>query len=288
MHIVVLGGAGEVGSAVAAHFAMHDHTVTKVSSRPIMAQQGFLSIDDAAGIICAKKVSLVVNASGPGDIRGSNDAWISRASAVAQACRASRTPSVLISTTRVMEGYEQDYEENDPPQPRTEYGRGNALSEALWLEHAGDQATVIRATNVFLEPSYRDSPQTRLLPWSLVLEGVERGEIVIRSSRSSIKYFISIADLCSAIETVHQTQQNPRVVVTTPAISLTLSQLTDIAQRAIQNTLGWDISARFGIDETRALRCESGWLHEHQWESKLDPCLLQARMESWLKMTLER
>ena len=195
---------------------------------------------------------------------------------------------MLISTTRVMEGYEKDYEENDPPQPRTEYGRGNALSEAFWLEHAGDQATVIRATNVFLEPSHRDSPQTRLLPWSLVLEGIERGEIVIRSSRLSPKYFISIADLCSAIEIVHRTKLKPRVVVTTPAIRLTLSQLTDIAQRAIQNTLGWDISARFGTEETKARRCESGWLREHQWESKLDPCLLQARVESWLKMTLER
>ena len=286
MHIVVLGGAGEVGSAVAAHFAMHDHTVTKVSSRPMMAQHGFMSIDDAARLVCTNKASLVVNASGPGDIRGSNHAWISRASAVAEACQASKTPSVLISTTRVMEGYEQDYEENDPPRPRTEYGRGNALSEAFWLEHAGDRATVIRATNVFLEPSHRDSPQTRLLPWSLVLEGVERGEIVIRSSRSSIKYFISIADLCSAIEIVHQTQPIPRVVVTTPAISLTLSQLTDIAQRAIQNTLGWDISTRFGSDEAKARRCESGWLSEHHWESKLDPCLVQAGMESWLKMTL--
>lgn len=282
MHVVVLGGTGEVGSALSTHLLSTGHAVSRVSTREHAWSPDILSAHQAIDLLRGTGVSFVINASGPGDIRGAGNDFRNKVAGVARACRETSTPSILISTTRVMEGYDRPYAEDEVPKPLTPYGRGNALNEAFWLQEAGASATVLRATNVLLPPTRKGSPQASLLPWSLVVDAMHTGSIAVRSTPESSKSFISIPDLVTAIDVAHQTVEHPSVLATSPATVFTLAELSELVQAAVTRILGVQVSISFGHERPSSCMATPGWLHEHGWQSMLRPNDMQDLIEQWL------
>ena len=280
MRVVLAGATGEVGHGLQEALLRRGHTVMPVSSRaPLREHRDVVPLSTAVSALSAGKVDLVVNASGPGDHRGeSRDAlgWSTQLLGVA-----ANIPAVLISSTRVLEGIGGTVCESAEPRPTTAYGRANAAMEASWLQNS--YASVIRLVNFFGRPLTQDSPQTRLLPWSLLLEGWTTGAVHVRSSSSTTKDFIDADDAAAAIEVLATKQPGDRLVVAGPGTSLSMRQLAEAASAAIEETSGRATATTFG-DESSSLSTDihAEWLGNHGWSATLSLKRVREQMASWL------
>ena len=280
MRVLLAGATGEVGHGLQEALVGRGHTVMPVSSRaPLKEHPDVVPLSTAVSALSAGKVDLVVNASGPGDHRGeSRDAlgWSTQLLGVA-----ANIPAVLISSTRVLEGIGGSVCGSAEPRPTTAYGRANAAMEASWLQ--SHHASVIRLVNFFGAPLSHDSPQTRLLPWSLLLEGWTTGGVHVRSSPSSTKEFIDANDAAAAIEILATKQPSDRLVVAGPGTGLSMRQLAEAASGAIGQVSGRETETTFG-DESSSFSTDihAEWLGNHGWSATLSLKRVREQMASWL------
>ena len=280
MRVVLAGAMGEVGHGLQQALINHGHTVMPVSSRaPFNEHPDVVPLSTAVSALSAEEIDLVVNASGPGDHRGESRDALSWSTELLQAV--GDIPAVLISSTRVLEGVGETVREPAAPLPTTSYGRANAAMEAIWLRSR--HASVIRLVNFFGAPQSNDSPQTRLLPWSLLLEGWTTGAVHVRSSPSTIKEFIDADDAAAAIEILATKQPSDRVVVAGPGTSLSMRQLAEAVTVAIGEISGRKTATTFG-DETSSLSTDiqAEWLGNHGWSATLSLERVREQMASWL------
>ena len=280
MRVLLAGATGEVGHGLQEALVGRGHTVMPVSSRaPLKEHPDVVPLATAVSALSAGKVDLVVNAGGPGDHRGeSRDAlgWSTQLLGVI-----GDIPAVLISSTRVLEGIGGTVCESAEPRPASAYGRANAAMEASWLQN--HHASVIRLVNFFGAPTSHDSPQTRLLPWSLLLEGWTTGAVNVRSSPSRTKEFIDANDVAAAIEILATKQPSDRLVVAGPGTSLSMRQLAEAASEAIGQVSGRETTTTFG-DELSSLSRDihAEWLGNHGWGATLSLKRVREQMASWL------
>ena len=286
MLVIVAGGLGEVGSSVAAALTALGHDVLRASARRQAdvwrGDASVIAIEAAVELITGDRVDLLVNASGPGDRRGASATWRDTSRDLSGACLGTRTSAVLLSTTRVMEGYERDYEEAEPPLPMTDYARLNTENEALWGSAGGKAATVLRITNFFCQPQARHSPQSGLLPWSLVTEALETGAIQMRSGANLIKEFVSARDVATAALCIAESDEAPKACVTSPGAALSLSMLARESSLAVESALGSRPAVSFGPDGEQPPRCSPGWLAASGWQSSLTADELRGEVVAWL------
>ena len=280
MRVLLAGATGEVGCGLQQALINRGHAVVPVSSRaPLREHPDVVPLSAAVFALSTRKVDLVVNASGPGDHRGeSRDAlgWSTQLlGAVGD------IPAILISSTRVLEGINGTVCESAEPRPASAYGRANAAMEASWLQN--HHASVIRLVNFFGAPLSHDSPQTRLLPWSLLLEGWTTGAVHVRSSPSTTKEFIDADEAAAAIEVLATKQPSDRVVVAGPGTSFSMRQLAEAASVAIGEVSGRETATTFG-DETssHSTHIQAEWLGNHGWSATLSLKRVREQMTSWL------
>lgn len=277
---MVAGALGEVGRTVSAALTDVGHNVLPVSTRaPLSLDSAVLSVDAAAEMV--ESVGLVVNCGGRGDRRPDERTGLQSTAVLAPAAAAAGVPSVLISTTRVLEGYDEEPPEWAQPRPLTPYARANAENEAQWLDLGGH--CVLRITNYFAAPSAATSPQSLLLPWSLVTEALASGRIGIRSGAELRKEFVSAKDVAAAAMLLAGAADAPPVVATAPGLSVSLRELAGTVAQAVEMTGRPCPEASFGPQGPQPHGCPPGWLAQHGWHTRLSLEEMTAVVADWIQ-----
>jgi nucleoside-diphosphate-sugar epimerase len=283
MRIIVLGAMGEVGISVSRALLAQGHEVVPVSARaPLGSEPGVLSLPEAMEAISRVDAELVLNCSGRGDRRASERSGVDATDYLAETIAASGIPGVLLSTTRVLEGYSEDYSESSEPQATTPYALANAENEARWLAHGALRMHVLRITNYFCAPQTVESPQAQLLPWSLATEALEKGSIGIRSGPSLTKEFVSAADVTRAVTMIGGDSSAPLVCATVPGAPLSLRALAEACVTALERVGRGGVDVTFGLDQPPGASCLPGWLASTGWRGELTANLITDEVTAWL------
>jgi len=283
MRIIVLGALGEVGRSVSRALVSQGHEVRPVSTRaPLNARPEVMPLPVALSAISGRDVDLVLNCSGRGDRRVSERSGVDATDYLADTVAASGIPGVLLSTTRVLEGYSEDYSESAESRATTPYAMANSENEIRWLAPEASRMHVLRITNYFCAPQTLDSPQALLLPWSLVTEALEKGSIGIRSGASLTKEFVSADDVALAATMIASDLSAPRLCATVPGAPLSLRALADACLIALERVGKEGVDVTFGPDQLPGATCLPGWLAHSGWRGQLTENLIADEITAWL------
>jgi len=282
VRILVAGALGEVGRTLTRTLALRGHEVIQASGRAPVDGTTAIGYLESASLIEAGSIDLVVNAAGRGDRRSSPRSGQDATNALAPAVRESGVPAVLMSTTRVLEGYGLTATESDPARPLTAYGEANAEHEVTWLATIGDSGRVLRIANYFCSPSSREAPQAQLLPWSLVTEALDSGRIAVRSSPETTREFVDAADVATAIEILGVDRPPSGFAATTPGIVLRLEDLVRATVEAFEQTGRPVPTVTFGSETPIQPTWHGTWLTECGWRARFDITTLRASISAWL------
>lgn len=288
MRIIVLGALGEVGSSISRALVTQGHTVFPVSGRaPLSSNPEVRSLSEALEAISGRDVDLVLNCSGRGDRRASDRSGVDATEFLADAVAASAIPGVLLSTTRVLEGFQEDYSEAAEPRAITPYAMANAENESRWLVRGAQRMHVLRITNYFCAPQSLNSPQALLLPWSLATEGLEKGSIGIRSGASLTKEFVSADDVARAATVIAADPSAPLICATVPGAALSLRDLADACVAALGQLGRAGVEVSFGPESPAGASCLPGWLAGTGWAGRLTAKAMTEEISSRLRREVE-
>lgn len=281
MRIVLAGALGEVGSSLSSALRMAGHEVFPATSRSVANfPAGVLSLTEALEVIAGDDIDLVVNAAGPGDRRAATRDVLPASAQLAAAAAGSDVPAVLISTLRVCEGVEGPVGDDTAARPLTSYGYANAEHELAWLGYS--TAMVLRMANYFCAPQTADSPQSLLLPWSLLSEGWATGHIGVRSGAQAAKTFVSDVDVAGALALMAREQPFGRCLATLPGAVLSMEQLVSVSLDALAY-VHRPCTVSFGSDDGSGVDLvHADWLSGHGWVSTLCLAAMEQQMRTWL------
>jgi len=279
---VLVGALGEVGRSLRCALIDHGNEVVPVSSRANVADSTVLSLDAAVRFVASSAPDLVVHAGGRGDKRtGERDA-LHTSRLMGQACERGGIRGVLISTVRVLEDSPGSTPGSAAPECHTEYARANAANEQAWLTAAPTRGCVLRMANYFCAPMEVDSPQTHLLPWSLVTEALSSGRVSVRSAPSVSRDFVSALDVARALLQIAKAPEPPRICSTLPGLSMNLKQLTDCVGDAFERSGRSRPAVTFGTDEATGPALDPDWLASYGWSSTMTDEDVVEAIQMWL------
>jgi nucleoside-diphosphate-sugar epimerase len=270
MRILVAGALGEVGSSVSKALISAGHSLFPVSSRIAQVGSTAVSLAQASDLIYNNEVDLLVVASSRGDHRGIADSGTNTCEALTPAVSVKGLPSVLLSTLRVLEGHTESTSEDAPASPTSDYAQANARNEEVWLKESGPSGSVLRIANYFCVPQGVNSPQNKLLPWSLMTEAVESGSITVRSGPRTSREFVSPSDVAQAILLVAKDSPPSRICATLPGHLANMGDLVLDVKEAFSMNGRPDPVASFGIEDVIPTEVSASWLASHGWSSTLD------------------
>lgn len=282
MRIVVAGALGEVGRTVSDALAARGHEIVAASSRAPIPGSSAISSEEAAALVSSGRIDLVVNAAGRGDRRPGVRTGTDATAMLAPAIASTGTPAVLLSTMRVLEGYPDPVPEDAAPRPSTPYAEANAAHEAQWLSSTA-HGVVLRLANYFCAPAGVNSPQSLLLPWSLVTEAARTGSIVVRSGPRTTREFVSADDVARALEVLAGEGPDSRVCSTVPGWLASLGDLVDAVADAFVAAGREEPAVSFGTEGRAAAPNEPAWLASRGWSSSLDGSVVLAVVGQWLR-----
>jgi dTDP-4-dehydrorhamnose reductase len=157
-HVLVIGGDGLLGGAMAAALRAGGHEVTVTTRRPDAVWPGRLWLDLSArerewsfpprvdvALLCAGVASIHACRAAPEITRHVNGPATARLAARLLECGAF---VVFPSTNLVFDGERPWRHEDDPVAPRTEYGRQKTETERCLLA-LGDAVAIVRLTKVW-------------------------------------------------------------------------------------------------------------------------------------------
>lgn len=277
-----MGALGEVGRSLGRTLTDLGNDVTPVSSRHQTVDPGVLPLEAAVQLITAADVDLVVHAGGRGDKRSGERDPLEATGHIGLACEQGGVRGVLISTVRVLEDAAGPLLGSADPDCHSDYARVNATNEQRWLSAAPSQGYVVRLANYFCAPSGGASPQTQLLPWSLVTEALSSGRITVRSAPTVAREFVSAHDAVMAVLTVARALSPARVSSTTPGYSMNLEQLTHVVGEAFERNGRVRPFATFGDDAATGPVLQSDWLADHGWSCTVTPEEMIQVVGNWL------
>lgn len=277
-----MGALGEVGSSVGRSLADSHHEVIAVSSRAGSPGVDAYSLEDAVDLVASGGADLVVNAAGRGDKRVVTREPTFVSSAIGEACERAGIRGVLISTVRVLEDSPEAVPGSAPAHCHSDYACANADNEEEWLASAPQYGHVIRLANYFCAPKGVDSPQTQLLPWSLVTEALTDGRITVRSASTVSREFVSAGDTAQALIAIAQAEAPARVCSTVPGLSLTLEQLTTSVSEAFRTHGLLPPEVSFGTDTASGPVLLADWLTANGWRSSLSAANITHVIGDWL------
>lgn len=279
---MILGALGEVGRHVSDAFERLGSDVIRVSSRTAVRERGIIDLESALTMIRRGQVEVVVNASGRGDRRELDRSPQPISERVASACEEAGITGVLLSTSRVLESYSDPCPEWSPARCHTPYATANAANEDVWRRAAPVHGMVLRITNFFGAPQFVNSPQSQLLPWSLVMQAWESRAMGVRSNPQTKREFVSALDVVHAVNVVSQAPPPERICVTAPGLVLDLAALVTLVQRACRDASLPVPSVTFGNEESLSQAHMTGWLAERGWVSTLTPGEITRVITRWL------
>jgi len=282
VRILLVGALGEVGQSLGAALRDLGHEVVPVSSRVFPHESGVLSVDAGIQLIESGGVGLVVHAGGRGDKRAGDRNPLTMTRRVGNACEAGGVLGVLVSTVRVLEDARGPVLGCAPVDCHTEYARANAANEREWLATAPTRGCVLRMANYFCAPMEVDSPQTQLLPWSLVTEALSSGHVSVRSAPAVSREFVSALDVARALLQIAKAPEPPRICSTLPGLSMSLKQLTNCVGDAFERCGRSRPAVTFGTDESTGPTLDPDWLANCGWSSTMTDEGVVEAIEIWL------
>ena len=282
MRILLVGALGEVGQSLGAALRDLGHEVVPVSSRVLPHETGVLSVDAGIQLIESGGVGLVVHTGGRGDKRVADRNPLTVTRRVGNACEAGGVRSVLISTVRVLENARGPVPGSAPVDCHTDYARANAANEREWLAAAPTRGCVLRMANYFCAPSGEASPQTHLLPWSLVTEALSSGRVSVRSAPAVSREFVSALDVSRSLLQIAKAPEPPRICSTLPGLSMNLKQLSDCVGDAFERCGRSRPAVTFGTDESTGPTLDPDWLASHGWFCAMTDEDVVEAIEMWL------
>lgn len=283
MRILVAGALGEVGSSVASALEAAGHEIIPLSSRAPDVGVAALSLPAAVIEMQQGRVDAVLHAAGRGDRRVSDRSGREVTAELAAAAEHCGIPAVLLSTTRVLEKSTGGYLEDDAPDCETPYAVANAQNEAEWLQGAPVHGRILRITNYFTPPMTATSPQTLLLPWSLVTEAARTGTVHVRSSAEVSREFVGARDVAEAFLTVVAHADAGLICATAPGLSVSLGDLVSYTVDALAAVGRPRPSVTFGDSGSAQAIGRRGWLHEHGWTCALSHKGMTRAIAAWLE-----
>lgn len=282
MRILMAGALGEVGLSVSEALTNEGHVVIPVSSRISLVGPPVLSLSQASDLIHDNEVDCLVIASSRGDHRGAAVSGANTCEALTPAVSATGLPSVLLSTLRVLEGHTEATHEDAPALPTSDYAQDNARNEEVWLKESGPSGSVLRIANYFCVPQGVNSPQNKLLPWSLMTEAVNSGAITVRSGPRTSREFVSPRDVGQAILLLATERPPSRICATLPGHLTNMGDLVSDVKEAFSMAGQPAPVARFGIKDAIPTQVSASWLASHGWKSTLDRAQIVHGMRSQL------
>ena len=284
MRILLAGALGEVGRTVSAALFELGHEVIGVSSRaPLDEQPTAIDLGTGISLLGSGRLDGVIHCAGRGDRRDSERSGLELTDALRDAAVASGLPAVLISTTRVLEGYDGPLTDDLAPVTSTPYAQANARNEETWLASGAPRLRVLRITNYFAPPSGPDSPQALLLPWSLVTEALAQGSIAMRSGPSAVKEFVGASGVAQAALVLLADPSEARICATTPGLPLSLKELAELCSDAVVETGRLRPAMSFGPDTAPGPVSEPGYLAGVGWACDLTPAQMQDAIAAWIR-----
>jgi len=280
VQIALIGALGEIGSNLDHAFHKLNHTVIPFTSRRGAATGEVRELESLTNVLASGQADAVVHAGGPGDHRGDRD-WQSTMTQTLAVLESSDIPSILLSTVRVMESASADFADDAVPQPGTPYGQANAECEDIWLDGRNVNRSVLRLANVFARPTRPNSPQERLLPWSLVEEIRETSCLHIRSGGNAVKSFVSPTDIAHAL-LLMLAGNAPTITTTAPAFTTTLRELSMLTAHVFEEASGIPVDVSFGVETPEGPMCRTSWLAEHGWKTSLRTSDIESEVRSWI------
>lgn len=257
-----------------------------MSSRaPLERDVDAVGLTDAVMLIRRGAVDAVLVASGRGDRRVAERTGLEATAVLAKTTDESGIPSVLLSTTRVLEGT-PGAGEDAPPSPLTAYAGANAANEGAWLEAGGK--SILRITNYFCAPTTAASGQLDLLPWSLVTEALTGRTITVRSGPSLTKEFVGAADLAAGVGILLASDGAPRICATVPGSPFTMNDLCDAVSQGLALAGRSRPMVTFGPDTAAPPRLAAGWLSSHGWKGSLTLEVMAEAIATWVRGSDER
>lgn len=284
MRILLAGALGEVGSTVSAELRDRGHDVIGLSSRAPLGESPEI-VDLRSGLTLLRSGGFdgVIHCGGRGDRRDSDRSGFELTEALRDAASECGVPAVLISTTRVLEGHSGPLTDGMVPMTSTPYARANAENEETWLAAGDPRLRVLRITNYFALPSGPESPQARLLPWSLVTEALTSGTITMRSGPSLVKEFVGASGVAQAAVELLGASDRPVACATTPGLSLSLRELAECCSAALSEAGRAVPTVSFGPDLPAAPGLEPGYLASLGWSCELTPGQMRHSIAAWIR-----
>lgn len=200
MNILVTGSSGYVGSAIVPTLTNSGHNVisqsrTRPNGRGISKPLRQLNAGDLDGI------DVVVHLSGVAHTRNTDARSLWQANVVdtqhlGDVCAQAKTPRLLyLSSLKVLGATSppDGFSAESPVQPPDMYAASKAAAELLLLTRAGQPQTIVLRSPVVYGPH----PKANV---ASLLRYARLGLPIPFESRSAIRSFVSIGNLCSALE----------------------------------------------------------------------------------------
>jgi len=265
--LLLAGATSEVHRAIRVVLERRGHEVVALSSRPSRAgYQDIFDLKEVRTLIYANAVDVIIHAGGPGDQRSHVETLGNWSAQLLDAGQG--VPLILTSTTLVLEGFEQRPDEFTPGKPVTPYGRATPDAEQLRLK--APHGPVQRLVNFFCSPLVCNSLLTKVLPWSLLIEGWETSHIGVRSRGDTSKESVDSGDVARAIEVSVASEPSGTTVVAGPGAVSTMGELGEASVSACARAGSPKLQASFGTESSgSSWSLAPGLLADHGWSSDL-------------------
>lgn len=291
-----MGGLGAIGAALTQSMRIRGLEVYVSTSRDSAIEEftKVLTHYSAVRLIAAGYFDLVINASGPGDVREGQHEWLEVTSSAQRVLQSSSTPGILLSSIRVFNNDGRRREEDDAGDSRNEYGHQNYLNELLWMKQDRGGANqpsrqhILRLCNVFIVPTSPNHPQNSLLPWSLIgPKDTWTNEIVVKSCPFVSRQFVNADDIANALLLIATNESSPRVCASVPGYQLTLGEIASLVGQVASKHQGQYPKITFGHDASPDVSVNEGWLYRAGWRSRLTTSEILRGLRTYMTLKLQ-
>jgi len=161
-------------------------------------------------------------------------------------CVANQIPKfVYLSTFHVFGNPQGIIDEQTQPFPANDYGLSHLQAEEyvqMYTRQQSIQGLVVRPSNFFGVPAdVRTCKRWTLTPLAFCKEAIENRKIVLRTPGFQQRNFVSVLDICGAIDAAIHHSTSPALLHIAGPETISIRDLAKLVQRVVLETLGIEV-----------------------------------------------